>query len=419
MNNIIIKFFLKKNKNFFINKMYDKNLFEIVYDDHKEVYDLDSLNCYLIYMSFDQLISNLNNIDLNDNNEIILINKDKTLFSIDWFSKYNTYKYNNMCLILYKQEPDYIKVAEIEFINVEFSDNELIFKEINFLKKENNYLKNKINEINEINNNEIIFLKKENELFKNKIIDLDNLNQLNIDKNSISKELLSYFSHKKFLIKIYIDNYNKSINNANDSSNMKNPNRKEIKILHEDDIYLYTTINIDLQYGVVDFSILNENSDFYSDKSNLICKELYIYEKIDYYVGFRFIPPRNINLYDNRLLILYNEIEIIFLGSNKYYDIGKNANDKFVEVSINKNVKLNELYKYDNFYKTGKLNIIEFLNKFKKLKKIILYDCEINTLFLDGRFVNDHFFYKVNDEYINLLKENFGDILEIKSWNKN
>ena len=121
--------------------MYNRNLFEIIYDDHKEIYDLDTLNCYLIYMSFEELISDLDNINLNDENYIIKIDKDKSLFSKDWISKYETFKHNNICLILYKEEPDYIKVAEIEYINVELTDIEVLFKEINILKKENDYLK--------------------------------------------------------------------------------------------------------------------------------------------------------------------------------------------------------------------------------------------------------------------------------------
>ena len=124
--------------------MYNRNLFEIIYDDHKEIYDLDTLNCYLIYMSFEELISDLDNINLNDENYIIKIDKDKSLFSKDWILKYETFKHNNICLILYKEEPDYIKVAEMEYINVELSDIEVLFKEINILKKENDDLKNKI-----------------------------------------------------------------------------------------------------------------------------------------------------------------------------------------------------------------------------------------------------------------------------------
>ena len=159
--------------------MYNRNLFEIVYEDHKEIYDLDTLNCYLIYMTFDELISNLDNINLNDDNQIIKIDKDKKLFSKDWISKYETFKHNNMCLILYKEEKNYIKVAEIEFINFELSDIDVIFKEINNLKKENVNLKNRISELENINKQPVI-----------------------------SDELSTYFEYKKLISKCFIENNN-------------------------------------------------------------------------------------------------------------------------------------------------------------------------------------------------------------------
>ena len=335
--------------------MYNRNLFEIVYEDHKEIYDLDTLNCYLIYMPFDELISNLDNINLNDDNQIIKIDKDKKLFSKDWISKYETFKHNNMCLILYKEEKNYIKVAEIEFINFELSDIDVIFKEINNLKKENVNLKNRISELENINKQPVI-----------------------------SDELSTYFEYKKNKLKCTLkDMYS------------------NIKILYEDNIFVYILYELLIEKGQV--NIISAD--------NMIIKELivsYVYDtRLSY--GNQVINVKYIQPYiPSRKFSceFFETIEIIIVGSNNNYDIGKRFN--FNTPEFNRNL-------YGIYSDVS--NQIEFFKKFKNLKKLIFYDIEV-------RYQNkesgdyDYYFFPLPEKYIQELKENFGDKLEIKSWNE-
>ena len=356
---LINNFFLKI---FFINKMYDKNLFEIVYDEHKELYDLDTLNFYLIYMSFDELIRTLNMIDLNNNDEIIKINKDIKLFSTDWFLKYKTYKYNNKCLILYKQEPDYIKVAEIEFISVELSDIEFLFNEIKVLKKENENFKNKISELENLNQFNI-----------DKISKLENLNNLNIIKvlkeidnfktsDFMSEELLLFFKKQKEQIK-------------------KNNNISADTILYEDNINIY---------------LICKPGASFPPNPCIIYKQLYIYNYID-------VTQMNMKGYlpfgsyrDD--IDLINTIEIIYLGNNINYN----------EKNFGKNIEFrNNFMNNIPFSQNGINDMIIRLKKFKNLKKIILYDINMSS----GPY---HYFFKPQKEYIEELKNNFGEKLELE-----
>ena len=401
-------------KIFFINKMYDKNLFEIVYEDHKEIYDLDTLNCYLIYMSFNELISKLDLIDLNDNNEminkldpidlndnniIIKINRDKSLFSKDWILKYETFKANNMCLILYKQEPDYIKVAEIEFISVELSDIEFLFNELNKCK------------------NEIAISKKENEQLKNKIFELENLN----NQSLLSKEILSYFEYKKNLIKSDINNFNIMIQSntifiaRNYQLLPEYPNKfvNYIKILYEDNIYIYSTIDIfNYNEKIYIFPEL-----YFGDYANIIYKELYVYNfyeqsnMVANLIKFNYESHNKKILYKDLYKNLYDNVEIIHLGTNKNYNIGieypKNGFDPRPGYGYDITISLWFQSLEQNFN-----NTIQNLNNFKNLKKIIIYDNEFV-------FGNKHYFLPINKNIIKILKENFEQKVEINSWRKN
>ena len=271
-------------------------------------------------MTFDELISNLDNINLNDDNQIIKIDKDKKLFSKDWISKYETFKHNNMCLILYKEEKNYIKVAEIEFINFELSDIDVIFKEINNLKKENVNLKNRISELENINKQPVI-----------------------------SDELSTYFEYKKINFKCSI----------------KNHPQYNIKILYEDNIFVYVSMSV------------NKNSDndiFYHD--DMIIKELTIFdiEKIKFKNIYQSTNPFYSYIqvltpsfkYKIRSGVYLETIEIINLGSNINYKRGKNINFTIPEVNTFIDTK------YINFSKQ-----FENLKQFKNLKKIILFDIEV------------------------------------------
>ena len=223
-------------------------------------------------MTFDELISNLDNINLNDDNEIIKIDKDK-LFSKNLISKYESFKHNNMCLILYKEEKDYIKVAKIEFINVELSDIKFILKDINNFKKENINLKNRISELENINKQPLIF-----------------------------DELSTYFEYKNLISKFFIEN--------------NNNNYSIVKL-----IFYMKIINIFMYQSNQSILIFYITMIIYYLKKYIVFPEHWKYQYLIHflitYIITKFIKPvLKLGTIFKKFNIFYETVEIIHFGNN-------------------------------------------------------------------------------------------------------
>ena len=344
-----------------------------------------SIKKNISYKTFDE-INNENNNYMNNEN---LLNNKKSFEEKLMFQNKNL---QNKIVVLTER----IKVYENEYLE---KTNYLTEQIKNFNVIEMNYK-------NQIDNQNLIIeqLEKENQELKNQINEID-LNRKNNKKENITGKI--YYNKINIPTQNINENENKNIESENQVSDLINLIKeysKEISKLKQENFDLKSNKNnFNELYNQNDMNLYNNNDSIIIAISNYVNKEINLINQwIDTYMG---------EYYDKNYPILSLLNEEINESNNKniLYSQLKNC----LQFDLLKNTLENSRNKINNYLNQNETNVIEYKILLKKLESRNLeLKNELNNLKQELFNLNNNRF--INEEQINQNK-NIKLINEFKS----